>query len=156
MGTALLFSGVAIAGAILPSHAQSLNPEAQCYTQALSFGANRSAQNRAAYLCTGATSTAPAECYWKALSFGADDTAKRRAARLCRGATSIAPAQCYWNSLGLAASRGSKYQATSDCMAQPPLTIPIEIEDCVRTYQYRLRVSASSALDVCTQEFYRR
>jgi hypothetical protein len=138
-----------------PTSYAAPNPaETECYSQALSFGATRSAHQRATYLCTGATSAAPAQCYWKALSFGADDRAKQLAARLCRGATSAAPAQCYWDTLGPSRSRQS--QAVNNCMAKPPVTIPIEIQDCVAITRRQLQVSPSAALNACSQEFYRQ
>jgi hypothetical protein len=141
----------------MPSNAvASANAESQCYAQALSYGATPAAQQRAAYLCTGATSIAPAQCYWNALSFGARDEAKQRAARLCRGATSTAPAQCYWNTLGFGSSRFTQQQAIRNCMAQPALTLPIDIQDCVEATRYQLHVSPSSALNACTAEYYSR
>lgn len=127
-----------------------------CYHSALSFGATDPDRDRAAYLCEGASGTAPASCYWTALSFSSNFAAKNRAARLCRGAIDLAPAQCYWNNLSLGASRTDRSRAVQTCSAQPLLTIPLEIQDCVAITRYQLRVSASSALNACSNEFYRR
>jgi hypothetical protein len=102
----------------LPSLA-GVHPEAACYAQALTFGANRSDHDRSAYLCEGATTSAPAQCYWNALSFGATDRTKRRIAYLCRGATSTAPAQCYWDSLSFGATRSIARQALQFCRETP-------------------------------------
>jgi hypothetical protein len=140
----------------LPSQAQPSPPAAQCYSQALSYGAPAAARHRAAYLCAGATSTASAQCYWQALSFGADDRTKARAARLCRGATDLSPAQCDQNTRSFGAGPDQRRQALNDCMAQPPLTIPIPIQDCALTTARQLHVSPSSALNACSQEFYQR
>jgi hypothetical protein len=137
-------------GAVAPANAES-----QCYAQAISYGATPLAQQRAAYLCKGATSIAPAQCYWNALSYGATDGVKQRAARLCRGANSTAPAQCYWNTLGFGSSRFSQQQAVRDCMTQPAVTLPIEVQDCVDATRYQLQVSPSSALNACVAEYYR-
>ena len=90
-------------------------PAAQCYQQALSFGATDIQRDRVAYLCEGAIDSSPAQCYWNALSFGATDRIKNRAARLCRNATSTAPAQCYWNSVGYGATRSIQRQAVRYC-----------------------------------------
>ena len=111
----LLLSGLFSIAIVPPIQAAPTFPAAQCYQQALSFGATELERDRAAYLCEGAIDSSPAQCYWNALSFGATDRIKNRAARLCRNATSTAPAQCYWDSVGYAATRSMQRQAVRYC-----------------------------------------
>lgn len=171
----LALAGLSSLGLLpLMVQAQPSSPEAQCYSQSLTFGASERDRDRAQYLCDGASSTAPAQCYWQALGFGASVKAQDRAARLCRGAgnshsafgssrssygktySNSNPAQCYWDSLGFGASRRSQYQALEDCSAQPILEIPLAVQECTVTTQRQFRVSRSSALLACSNAFDQR
>ena len=97
-----------------------------------------------------------ARCQAEVLSFGAGRSERWRADYLCADATSIAPAQCYWNALSFGATDAAKFRVAKRCRSKAAVVIPVAIQRCVLTTQAQLNVSPSSALNVCTEAFYRR